>query len=438
MCEVLFEEVRVDCFGYFVFGCFFVVVYVEWVEYVQEMLCIVIVIRIFVVVCGVGIGFVGVVNVGIGEIVFFMWCMIVICEVWLDDLLVVVEFGILNVEFNVVFVVYGLWWLFDFVSCDIFIVGGNIVIGVGGLFCVKYGVVCEVVFGVDFVFVDGCFLYFGYCSVKGVIGFDLILLVIGFEGILGVVVGVIFKFWRFVLGEICMVMVIFFGVCSVVVVFVVVIVVGVQLVIMELMDVVSLIVVYVFFVLLVLILGVVQFIIQIDGFVVGVEVEMIVGILCVYDGVMIVFCDCDEGECFFVVWCLMYVVMVVLGMMLIEDVFVFCSVMFVMFDEIVCIECEYGFMIFMVVYVGDGNLYLNFIFDGLEMLLNVWVVVDEFFCVVIVFGGIFIGEYGIGVFKCCWFVVELGDDQWEFQCWIVVVFDLFGIFNFGKVFDFDV
>jgi glycolate oxidase len=96
-----------------------------------------------------------------------------------DDLLAVVEPGILNADLNAHLAAQGLWWPPDPASRDISTVGGNIATGAGGLLCAKYGVVRDAVLGVDLVLADGRLLHLGHRSVKGVTGLDLTALVVG-------------------------------------------------------------------------------------------------------------------------------------------------------------------------------------------------------------------------------------------------------------------
>jgi FAD/FMN-containing dehydrogenase len=68
-------------------------------------------------------------------------------------------------------------------------IGGNIATNAGALRCVKYGVTREAVLALDVVLADGTLLRTGHRSVKGVTGYDLVGLMVGSEGTLGIVVG---------------------------------------------------------------------------------------------------------------------------------------------------------------------------------------------------------------------------------------------------------
>src|SRR3546814_2093495 len=75
---------------------------------------------------GAGTGLAGAANTGAGEISLSLRGMDRILEVRRDDLLAVVEPGILNADLNAVLAEQGLWWAPDPASRAISTVGGNI------------------------------------------------------------------------------------------------------------------------------------------------------------------------------------------------------------------------------------------------------------------------------------------------------------------------
>ncbi len=119
---------------------------------------------------GAGTGLAGAANAGAGEIALSLRGMDRILEVRPDDLLAVVEPGIINADLNSALAEHGLWWAPDPASRAISTVGGNIATGAGGLLCAKYGVVRDAVLGVDLVLADGRLLRLGRRTVKGVTG----------------------------------------------------------------------------------------------------------------------------------------------------------------------------------------------------------------------------------------------------------------------------
>lgn len=432
--EASLEEARADRSGHAAVGRPLAVIHAERVEHVQQTMRIATATRTPVVVRGAGTGLAGAANAGTGEIVLSLRRMTAITEVRADDLLAVVEPGILNADLNAALATQGLWWAPDPASRDISTVGGNIATGAGGLLCAKYGVVRDAVLGVDLVLADGRLLRLGHRSVKGVTGLDLTALVIGSEGTLGVVVGATLKLRRLVPGETCTVVATFPGVRRAAAASAAVTAAGAQPAIMELMDAASLAAVHALLDLPAPTPGAAQLTIQTDGPAAAAEAETIAAILRANDGVTVVSHDRDEGERLLAVRRSMHAAMASLGTTLIEDVSVPRSAMPAMFDEIARIERDYGLTIPTVAHAGDGNLHPNFIFEGTETPPHVWAAADDLFRAAIRLGGTLTGEHGIGVLKRRWLADELGDDQWQLQRQIAAVFDPLGILNPGKVF----
>ncbi|WP_337004581.1 FAD-binding oxidoreductase [Microbacterium sp. LB12] len=432
--EASLEEARADRPGHAAAGRPLAVVHAERVDHVQQTMRIATETRTPVVVRGAGTGLAGAANAGAGEIVLSMRRMTAIREIRPDDLLAVVEPGILNADLNVELARHGLWWAPDPASRDISTVGGNIATGAGGLLCAKYGVVRDAVLGVDLVLADGRLLHLGHRSVKGVTGLDLTALVVGSEGTLGVVVGATLKLRRLVQGETCTVTATFPGVRDAAAASAAVTAAGVQPAIMELMDAASLAAVHALLALPAPSAGAAQLTIQTDGPAAGVEADTIAEILRTHGGVTAVTHDREEGERLLAIRRSMHAGMASLGTTLIEDVSVPRSAMPAMFDEIARIEREHGLTIPTVAHAGDGNLHPNFVFEGPEVPPQVWAAADDLFRAAIRLGGTLTGEHGIGVLKRRWLAEELGDDQWMLQRQIAAVFDPLGILNPGKVF----
>ncbi|MDF2508490.1 MAG: FAD-linked oxidase [Microbacterium sp.] len=432
--EAVLELARADRSGHAAAGRPIAVVHAERVEHVQQTMRIASATRTPVVIRGAGTGLAGAANAGTGDIVLSLRRMTAIREVRPDDLLAVVEPGILNADLNAELARHGLWWAPDPASRDISTVGGNIATGAGGLLCAKYGVVRDAVLGLDLVLADGRLLHLGHRSVKGVTGLDLTALVVGSEGTLGVVVGATLKLRRLVPGETCTVVATFPGVRAAAAGSAAVTAAGMQPAIMELMDAASLTAVHALLKLPAPTPGAAQLTIQTDGPAARAEAEAITEILRAHQGATVVSHDRAEGEQLLAIRRSMHAAMASLGTTLIEDVAVPRSAMPAMFDEIARIEREYGLTIPTVAHAGDGNLHPNFLFDGPEVPPEVWAAADELFRAAIRLGGTLTGEHGIGVLKRRWLADELGDDQWQLQRQIAAVFDPLGILNPGKVF----
>ena len=425
---------RADKSGHAALGTPLAVVHATSVADVQAVMRIATATRTPVVPRGAGTGLAGGANTGGGEIALSLRAMDRVLEVRPEDLLAVVEPGILNAELNALLEPHGVWWAPDPASRAISTVGGNIATGAGGLLCAKYGVVRDAVLGVDLVLADGRLLHLGHRSVKGVTGLDLTSLVIGSEGVLGVVVGATLKLRRLIAGERVTLTALFDGVRSAAVASAAVTASGIQPAIMELMDATSLAAVHRLLGLAAPPAGAAQLTIQTDGPVAADEARAIADILREAGGRVAVAADDAEGEHLLAVRRALHPAMETLVTTLVEDVSVPRSALPEMFDEIARIEQEYGLVIPTVAHAGDGNLHPNFIFEGTEVPGVVWVAAEALFRAVLALGGTLTGEHGIGVLKRRWLADELGADQWSLQRDIARVFDPLGLLNPGKVF----
>jgi glycolate oxidase len=431
---VALETARSDRSGHAAPGTPLAIVHAQTVEHVQQVCRIATATHTPIVVRGAGTGLAGGANAGAGEIVLSTARMTAVHEIRADDLLAVVEPGILNADLNELLAPHGLWWAPDPASRSISTVGGNIATGAGGLLCAKYGVVRDAVLGVDLVLADGRLLRLGHRSVKGVTGLDLTSLVIGSEGTLGVIVGATLKLRRLVEGSTCTVTATFPGVRAAAAASAAVTAAGIQPAIMELMDAASLAAVAALLDLPAPPTGTAQLTIQTDGPAAVAEADAVAAVLAANDGAVQVSHDREEGERLLAIRRSMHPAMAALGTTLIEDVSVPRSAMPAMFDEIARIEREYALTIPTVAHAGDGNLHPNFIFEGSVPPPHVWAAADELFRSAIALGGTLTGEHGIGVLKSRWLAEELGEDQWAIQREITRVFDPLGILNPGKVF----
>lgn len=428
------DAARADKSGHAAVGAPVAIVHAASVADVQATMRIATATRTPVVVRGAGTGLAGGANAGAGEIVLSMRAMDRILEVRADDLLAVVEPGILNADLNDALAAHGLWWAPDPASRAISTVGGNIATGAGGLLCAKYGVVRDAVLGVDVVLADGRLLHLGHRSVKGVTGLDLTALVIGSEGTLGVVVGATLKLRRLVPGRTRTLTALFPDVRAAAAAASAVTAAGAQPSIMELMDAACLAAVHRLLSLPAPPAGAAQLTVQTDGPSASDEAEAIAATLAAAGGEVRTARDDADAELLWTIRRSMHPAMEAMGTTLIEDVSVPRSALPAMFDEIARIEREYDLVIPTVCHAGDGNLHPNFVFDGDEVPEVVWRAADDLFRSALRLGGTLTGEHGVGVLKRRWLVDELGADQWELQRQITRVFDPLGILNPGKVF----
>jgi glycolate oxidase len=104
-----------------------------------------------------------------------------------DDLVAVVQPGVVNADLKAAARDHGLTYPPDPSSYEESTIGGNIATNAGGLCCVKYGVTRDYVLGLEVVLADGRVVNLRGRTVKDVAGYDLLGLFVGSEGTLGVV-----------------------------------------------------------------------------------------------------------------------------------------------------------------------------------------------------------------------------------------------------------
>jgi glycolate oxidase len=405
------------------------------IEDVQAALRIATSTRTPVVTRGAGTGLAGAAMASAGEIVLSTLAMDRVIEIDEDDLVAVVQPGILNGAFNDLLGERGLWFAPDPASRAISTVGGNIATGAGGLLCAKYGVTRDAVLGLTVVLADGRVIRTGHRSVKGVTGLDLTALMVGSEGLLGVVVEAIVRIRRRVEGTIATVACFFPDAASAARASSAITAGGVQPAVMELMDARSLLAVDALLGTSMGAAGAAHLVVQTDGPAAADEAAAVLAIVESLGGRAELTTDVAEGERLLAVRRAMHPAMERLGTTLIEDVSVPRSALPAMFAAIADVERRFDVTIPTVAHAGDGNLHPNFIFEGDTVPDHIWAAADALFTAALALGGTRTGEHGIGVLKRRWLADELGDDQVDLQRGIKAVFDPLGILNPGKVFD---
>jgi glycolate oxidase len=103
-----------------------------------------------------------------------------------EDLLAVVEPGVITGQFHAACEAEGLFFPPDPNSSDYCMIGGNVAENAGGPRAFKYGVTREYVLGLEVALMGGQVLRTGKRTVKGVTGYDVTALLVGSEGTLGV------------------------------------------------------------------------------------------------------------------------------------------------------------------------------------------------------------------------------------------------------------
>src|SRR3984957_15852268 len=140
---------------------------------------------------GAGTGLSGGANAVDGCVVLDLTRMDRVVEIDRDNLLCVVQPGVVNNDLKAAVAEYGLWYPTDPASTPWSTIGGNVATNAGGLCCLKYGVTRDYVLGLRAV-VGGPVAYgaavrLGRRTTKGVAGLEMVGLFVGSEGTLGAV-----------------------------------------------------------------------------------------------------------------------------------------------------------------------------------------------------------------------------------------------------------
>lgn len=385
-----------------------------------------------VVVRGGGSGLAGGAIGSAGEIVLSLAKMNRIVQLSTENRWAHVEAGVINQDLNVAAQEHGLWFAPDPASRTWSTVGGNIATNAGGLLCAKYGVTREAVRELTVVMADGEVLRMGHETVKGVTGFDLVGLMVGSEGTLGVITEAkvalkpvdTYPTWT-LSGSAP-------DIATVAKAIQETIRQGMQPSIFELID--EPCSRYISQHLGKEIPGVGSnvLIAQTDG--AGAE-NLANQISKLWQELGIKVQIEADGEELLSFRRSMLPALNEKGNVLIEDVAVPISRLGEMLGAIREIEKEFGIEIPTVAHAGDGNLHPNFVYSGEEVPEIIWKAADAIFRKAISLGGTLTGEHGVGLLKRQWLMDELGKPQWKLQWGIKKLFDPKNILNPGKVFD---
>ena len=142
---------------------------------------------------GAGSGFTGGSLPIRGGIVLVLTRMNRILEIDTDNLIAVVEPGVVTGRLQKEVERLGLFYPPDPASKDFSTLGGNIAECAGGPRCVKYGVTRDYVLGLEVVTPTGEIIHTGGRTMKNVAGYDLTRLFVGSEGTLGIVTRIILR-----------------------------------------------------------------------------------------------------------------------------------------------------------------------------------------------------------------------------------------------------
>lgn len=115
-----------------------------------------------------------------------------ILDVDIPNRVVVVEPGVVNISVTDAVSAEGFYYAPDPSSQIVCTIGGNVAENSGGVHCLKYGVTTNHVLGVEMVLPDGAVVTLGGPTPES-LGYDLLSLVVGSEGLLGIVTKVFLR-----------------------------------------------------------------------------------------------------------------------------------------------------------------------------------------------------------------------------------------------------
>lgn len=170
-----------------------VVIYAETTEQVRDIVRLANDKKIPVLPRGAGSGFTGGSLPVQGGIVLVLTRMNRIVKIDTDNLIAVVEPGVVTADLQKEVERVGLFYPPDPASKEFCTLGGNVAECAGGPRCVKYGVTKDYVFGLTVVTPQGEVIRTGGQTLKNVVGYDLTKLFVGSEGTLGVVTEITLK-----------------------------------------------------------------------------------------------------------------------------------------------------------------------------------------------------------------------------------------------------
>jgi len=142
---------------------------------------------------GLGTGLAGGAVASHGGVVLSLAKMNRILSLEADNLIAVVEPGVVTKDLKDAACERGLFYPPDPASVDTCSIGGNAATNAGGTSCVKYGTTRDYILGLEAVLPTGEIVHAGVRTRKGVVGYDLVHLLVGSEGTLGIITRLIIR-----------------------------------------------------------------------------------------------------------------------------------------------------------------------------------------------------------------------------------------------------
>ncbi|MET7402256.1 FAD-linked oxidase C-terminal domain-containing protein [Dactylosporangium sp. NPDC005572] len=339
-----------------------------------------------------------------------------------------VEPGVITADLDRAAAEHGLMYAPDPGSVAISTVGGNIATNAGGLRGAKYGVTRDSVLALDVVLADGTLLHLGHDTVKGVVGLDLVGLVVGSEGTLAVVVGATLRLLPRP-ARVATAVAYFASVTAAADASIALSAAGLRPAVLELVDGRT----------LAAIddlrgtghagRGAALLLVQTDGYGAGEEIEAVAAVLARTALTVETTLDPATAAALSAARRDALPAIEAKGRVLIEDIAVPRSRLAEAIDGVHAIAAATGTDVFVFAHAGDGNLHPIILVDTEAAAQQA---ADDIFALALALGGTVSAEHGVGLLKRAWLERELGADALALQRRIKQLFDPAGILNPGK------
>jgi glycolate oxidase len=380
---------------------------------------------------GAGSGVAGGAVAGEGSIVLDLSRLNRIIEVRAADQLAVVEPGVITADLDAAAGAHGLFYAPDPGSVGISTIGGNIATNAGGLRGAKYGVTRDAVLSLDVVLADGRLITVGRETLKRVTGYDLLGLLVGSEGTLGVVVRATLRLLPRPVAT-STVAAYFAGIDEAAAAAIAVRASGVRPVVLEIVDGPTLEAIDVLEGTTLRAKGGAFLLAQTDGHAAAVEAQVIADVVTPLATYVETSDDPGENARLMTARRQALPALERIGRVVIEDIAVPPSRLAEAIRGIHAIAQESGARIFVFAHAADGNIHPILVVEDEELPPHVVEAVDRIFALALSLGGTLTGEHGIGLLKRDWVVREVGGVVDGLQHAIKSLFDPTGILNPGK------
>lgn len=386
-----------------------------------------------VVTRGAGSGLTGAASAGGDAIVLDVSRLDRILEIDPVDGVARVQPGVITAELDRAAAAHGLFFAPDPGSVELSTIGGNIATNAGGLRGAKYGVTRDAVLALDVVLADGRLVHVGRETLKGVVGLDLVGLIVGSEGTLGVVVGATLRLLPRP-TRVATAAAYFTDAAAAADAAVALAVARLRPSVVELIDGRTLAAIDAFRDTRLAERGGAFLLVQADGFGAAEEIAEVAAVLgrtaasveTTTDGTRALALAAARRDALPAIEAR--------GRVLIEDIAVPRSRLAEAIRRVEAIGLETGADIYVFAHAGDGNVHpiIRLQDESPAALARADEAAEAIFALALELGGTVSGEHGVGALKRRWAALELGDEVVDLQRRIKAVFDPADILNPGK------